>query len=917
MQVLDNFESSYNKFLDARQSWDSLEALQENTDILMPNGFKAFCKEENKWYMLSTEDETDPSTYNWNESDGISIIELTQAEYDLLVENEEVENDRLYLITDGENYEGGSGGKGFDIVDEMPDTAPEKSIVFYNGTSTVDYAKGSFYQMINGNWTFLGATVKLIEVPFSLSLKSISPISENERSRELIFTSSEEIAITQETFNGVVASGVIQGKIWNDIGGSVSQVDETTFRVILDTDVTDSLGQPAQFVSGSSITIPAFSWIDGITKYTHAAETISISETTVQQKLLFNTTGNFDTNTASTSFTISGAYEIPFVLSYMNIPPVAMMDSNYENEIIQFWTSSIVAANDTTTLVFTPSDSTALHGDNIAITAGRLTAVANGVTYTYDFSTDNINLRWGNTSYNLGTFNNFASFTAVPTSANSGSVTCTLSPTGLGDDQFELDIMAANLPTVTIDSVQCGTVTWTQGQIVASGASEVSTVGGRTINIVWNDNTYSDTDSYGIARTVTFVAKALSVTCGYITKTITLSNAVPSLASGSLVLNFSVNESTSDAITLSSSDFSSTANGILQGSSVAVNSNGNATYNGSTFTISSFAGSVDKFGQRVVFPDSYTSRTATVGDFEKISGDYKIIHASQSGITITEEYEISTQSLDFRVLYPTQMDTAFTRDTSFAIVNTHNNTFEIDGVLSTVGFTNDSPSKVDVPVEILVQQTSGGENISQIQFRRTSGTSYWTGNSTIEAPSLLWGTSQEPLTISPAIELLYTKNGVTWKLVSQTTYVNSSKQSTSGNLDSLTVSSRFKENYTTLGLNFGNPIMDFFIAQLIVGKVVPSLQVNGTQFPFAANFGAANLDTWKVRSSELNFNREEGQSVEGGLLRSGSITGSIPAISVLQEVPNTDGFAVSVTASARSISGTHTFEEFFDDDDCD
>ena len=70
MQVLDNFESSYSKFLDARQSWDSLEALQANTDILMPNGFKVFCKEEAKWYILTATDEADPSTYTWNEDGG-------------------------------------------------------------------------------------------------------------------------------------------------------------------------------------------------------------------------------------------------------------------------------------------------------------------------------------------------------------------------------------------------------------------------------------------------------------------------------------------------------------------------------------------------------------------------------------------------------------------------------------------------------------------------------------------------------------------------------------------------------------------------------------------------------------------------------------------------------------------------------
>ena len=74
MQVIDNFESSFKKFLDARQSWENYSELTSNENILMPNGFKAYCKEEGKWYQLSTEDEDDPSTYVWNEESNIDEI---------------------------------------------------------------------------------------------------------------------------------------------------------------------------------------------------------------------------------------------------------------------------------------------------------------------------------------------------------------------------------------------------------------------------------------------------------------------------------------------------------------------------------------------------------------------------------------------------------------------------------------------------------------------------------------------------------------------------------------------------------------------------------------------------------------------------------------------------------------------------
>ena len=64
-QLVDNFSLSAKKFLDNRQSWTSLDELQSNTNVLMPNGFLAYCKAENKWYIMSCKNENDPSTYTW------------------------------------------------------------------------------------------------------------------------------------------------------------------------------------------------------------------------------------------------------------------------------------------------------------------------------------------------------------------------------------------------------------------------------------------------------------------------------------------------------------------------------------------------------------------------------------------------------------------------------------------------------------------------------------------------------------------------------------------------------------------------------------------------------------------------------------------------------------------------------------
>lgn len=46
MQIMANFTSSMVQYLDARQKWASLAELQANTDILMPNGFIAYCEAE-------------------------------------------------------------------------------------------------------------------------------------------------------------------------------------------------------------------------------------------------------------------------------------------------------------------------------------------------------------------------------------------------------------------------------------------------------------------------------------------------------------------------------------------------------------------------------------------------------------------------------------------------------------------------------------------------------------------------------------------------------------------------------------------------------------------------------------------------------------------------------------------------------
>ena len=76
MQIVSNFNISANKFLDNRKSWDSLADLKANKDILMPNGFLAYCKNEDKWYKMNCTDESNPTTYTWSEFNNLGDVEV-------------------------------------------------------------------------------------------------------------------------------------------------------------------------------------------------------------------------------------------------------------------------------------------------------------------------------------------------------------------------------------------------------------------------------------------------------------------------------------------------------------------------------------------------------------------------------------------------------------------------------------------------------------------------------------------------------------------------------------------------------------------------------------------------------------------------------------------------------------------------
>ena len=79
-QLVDNFGLSAKKFLDNRQSWKSLDELKANKDILMPNGFLAYCKNEDKWYKMNCTDESNPTTYTWSEFNNLGNVDELNSE---------------------------------------------------------------------------------------------------------------------------------------------------------------------------------------------------------------------------------------------------------------------------------------------------------------------------------------------------------------------------------------------------------------------------------------------------------------------------------------------------------------------------------------------------------------------------------------------------------------------------------------------------------------------------------------------------------------------------------------------------------------------------------------------------------------------------------------------------------------------
>ena len=154
-----------------------------------------------------------------------------------------------------------------------------------------EVASNSLACAVSNDDTVLGETIyrsplsvfnPVVDIPFTLSSPFITPISAGATKRVITFTPSTTLASASPAITGVTAQGVLQGS-FETLGGKVAGASASSVTIELDTDVLDSLNQLAQFPSGSSVTIPAFSFTVGESRYVYAGGTFSISETTVQQ----------------------------------------------------------------------------------------------------------------------------------------------------------------------------------------------------------------------------------------------------------------------------------------------------------------------------------------------------------------------------------------------------------------------------------------------------------------------------------------------------------------------------------------------------------------------------------------------------------------------------------------------------------
>ena len=140
-----NFELlSAGLYLDARQQFNTIIEMKDFAETSIPDGFITYNKETQKHYVFNSSNTVDATLGKWREYNGEGSVELTQAEYDALSEEEKM-NGTTYFITDGDSSEDET------FTSYYYKTLPTEPLVFTQGMVSIrkDGTTGLSYEYID------------------------------------------------------------------------------------------------------------------------------------------------------------------------------------------------------------------------------------------------------------------------------------------------------------------------------------------------------------------------------------------------------------------------------------------------------------------------------------------------------------------------------------------------------------------------------------------------------------------------------------------------------------------------------------------------------------------------------------------------------------------------------------------------
>ena len=178
------FEIGSGQPIDSRQLLTKAQMLSIDENI-MPSKYFCVCSDDGLLYTYDANNEVDEELGKFRVASGLEVIRLTQAEYNQMVEDGEIE-DKFYLITDAPNSSMGGASSALELtydntaselnatnvqdaidevnektdakldkVESMPTTPLNNDTVLFLGATTDNYTKGHIYQYQTNEWVDL------------------------------------------------------------------------------------------------------------------------------------------------------------------------------------------------------------------------------------------------------------------------------------------------------------------------------------------------------------------------------------------------------------------------------------------------------------------------------------------------------------------------------------------------------------------------------------------------------------------------------------------------------------------------------------------------------------------------------------------------------------------------------------------